>query len=528
MKATAFLLLFWICISAATGQVQQFEDDKLRPSISHEFDYFGRAVAIGEGMALAGSRVGSPYGYGAGAVFAYLYDPGTKAWIESAIIYPSQGTKIDSFGSAVSLCGDVALIGAPKAENHEGAAYIFCHDPGSRKWIEEAKLLPWKTGDGFGCTVGLHDDLALIGDPGYSDLIGAAYLFRYNPVEDAWLVEAILRNPDAVELDGYGSVVALHGDVALVASPIGDDYLGLVHVFRFDSDTGKWKKEARLQPQELVYMDKFGASLSLHENVAVIGATGDDGGNGAVYIYRYHPGQKEWIEEDKLLAPLGSVWGDEFGCSVDVHDDVLVVGACDAKEFYGAAYRYRYSPGLGTWKREVELVGSDTYEFGDYGYAVAVHENLMLIGRPGWGYAAMYGAAYLFEAKSLIASDDRIVYSQGGDIDFNLFAGEDNAERKYLVLGSLSGTEPGFPLPGGQAVLPLNWDAFTDAILPLANTPGFENFLGMLDGCGDAVAALHAGPMPPSAIGLDIFFAYCLNGPFDFASNPVSIWIVPK
>ena len=53
----------------------------------------------------------------------------------------------------------------------------------------------------------------------------------------------------------------------------------------------------------------------------------------------------------------------------------------------------------------------------------------------------------------------------GGTINFTLDAGAWNANRNYLLLGSISGDEPGTPLPGGMATLPLNWDVLTNLII---------------------------------------------------------------
>ena len=117
----------------------------------------------------------------------------------------------------------------------------------------------------------------------------------------------------------------------------------------------------------------------------------------------------------------------------------------------------------------------------------------------------------------------------GGLVDFSLDAGAANANRKYLLLGSVTGTSPGLPLPGGQVVLPLNWDIFSDIIMMGLGSPIFQNFLGNLDGQGQATATLMAiGPFDPALVGAELFFAYPLSFPpsWNFASNPVVITMV--
>ncbi|MFH2000625.1 MAG: hypothetical protein ABIK28_13155, partial [Planctomycetota bacterium] len=112
-------------------------------------------------------------------------------------------------------------------------------------------------------------------------------------------------------------------------------------------------------------------------------------------------------------------------------------------------------------------------------------------------------------------------------MDYSLNAGAANGNRHYLLLGSMSGTSPGFTLPGG-AVLPLNWDTFTDLLLQFLNTSLCQNFYGTLDSAGTATATLDTlGAIDPVVTGATANFAFVLNNPFDFASNPISVDFVP-
>jgi hypothetical protein len=73
--------------------------------------------------------------------------------------------------------------------------------------------------------------------------------------------------------------------------------------------------------------------------------------------------------------------------------------------------------------------------------------------------------------------------------------------------------------------LPVNWDVFTDFVLTLLNTSVFVNFLGTLDGSGTATAQLNVPPVTGFA-PLTMHYAYALNNPWDFVSNPVAVEIV--
>lgn len=111
-------------------------------------------------------------------------------------------------------------------------------------------------------------------------------------------------------------------------------------------------------------------------------------------------------------------------------------------------------------------------------------------------------------------------------MNFTLTAGAAQANRDYAMLGSVTGTTPGFPLPGGMVVMPLNFDLFTQVMIPLLNSAMFPGFMGTTDGTGVATAQLVAPPSP-AAVGLTLDFAYMLYYPFDFVSNPVSVQVLP-
>ena len=137
------------------------------------------------------------------------------------------------------------------------------------------------------------------------------------------------------------------------------------------------------------------------------------------------------------------------------------------------------------------------------------------------------GPIWSFTTGEGLWSDEKFISaSTGGTITLTLDAGPSNAGRNYVILGSVSGTSPGTPLPGGLTTLPLNWDSFTNIVWSNINTPMFANFMGTLDGNGQATAQLNIEPVSSEYIGTKIYFAYCLNNPFDYVSNPIEIEII--
>jgi hypothetical protein len=131
------------------------------------------------------------------------------------------------------------------------------------------------------------------------------------------------------------------------------------------------------------------------------------------------------------------------------------------------------------------------------------------------------------DAPPLWANAYSIPVSKGAVVDFQLDAGMEYGERNYLLLGSVSGTEPGMTLPGG-AVLPLNWDGFTTILLGALGSPMCQGFMGQLDASGRATATLDTlGPVDPTSVGQTLYFAYLLGPEPFFASNAIEVTLIP-
>jgi leucyl aminopeptidase len=127
---------------------------------------------------------------------------------------------------------------------------------------------------------------------------------------------------------------------------------------------------------------------------------------------------------------------------------------------------------------------------------------------------------------SLSTNDDTISAGTGGSAGLALTAGPAEANRLYMIFGTISGTSPGTTLPGGL-VLPINWDFFSDFVIILVNSPFLQAFMGTLDGSGAASAILDTQGPVPGAAGITMNYAFAMNNPWNFVSNPIQVEFVP-
>lgn len=133
-----------------------------------------------------------------------------------------------------------------------------------------------------------------------------------------------------------------------------------------------------------------------------------------------------------------------------------------------------------------------------------------------------------------------ISLSANNEVILSLDAGTVNANRTYIISGSMSGTQIGVPLPavsplagqpaaaGYQLFAPLNHDFFMDFVFANLNSWWCADFSGFLDseGKGEAIFSLPTTDPNFVNVGDSFFFAFACYGPCDVISNPVRVNVV--
>ena len=427
-----------VCLLAFGGSsLGQCEIDKLTAHGGGSGDRFGYSVSISGEFALIGAHRYDGVGNNSGAAFVYTYHAESQKWILQEILEasdPEPGQYGDLFGLAVSINGDVAVIGAV-ADNdacpdipefcNSGSAYIFRFDPELSQWVEEDKLIASDAAieDQFGTVVSIYGDVAVIGVPGKNfgeDIAGSAYAFRKDPNSNEWVEEAIFSAFDSTTVTSFGRGVAVRGDVAVIVCNSNNDDLGVfagtAFVFRYDNKTGLWNEETKLTASDAADYNGFN-SVSLSDDLAVIGSISDDDGGmntGAAYVFRYDAETKLWAEVDKIYASDPEP-NDRFGGSVSLSNDLILVGArldndacpkdpgCDS----GSAYLFQYDPKTDSWIEKAKLTASDPGDGDEFARSVSISGNFAFVGShldDELGTNA--GAAYTFDLSACLCPAD--------------------------------------------------------------------------------------------------------------------------
>ncbi|NER21601.1 MAG: hypothetical protein F6J96_13055 [Symploca sp. SIO1C2] len=335
-------------LEGGTWQLQQ----KLQPPDLHRDDYFGLSVAISGKLAIVGAywkdASGKP---NAGAAYIFKLEGGT--WQQQQKLQPPDLQHSDYFGWSVAISGELAIVGAlytdAPGKVNTGAAYIF--KLAGATWQQQQKLQPpdLQRDDQFGCSVAISGELAIVGAhstdaPGKPDA-GAAYIFKL--AGGTWQQQK-LQPPDLQKNDYFGHSVAISGELAIVganqADAPGKVNTGAAYIFKLAG--GTWHQQQKLQPPNLQRNDIFGCSVAISGELAIVGAHQTEApgkvNTGAAYIFKLAGGT--WQQQQKLQPP-DLQENDKFGDSVAISEEVAIVGAntADAPGIVdvGAAYIFQ-------------------------------------------------------------------------------------------------------------------------------------------------------------------------------------------
>jgi sugar lactone lactonase YvrE len=337
-------------------------------------DEFGYSVSLSGDTAVIGARnrtVNSQANQGA----AYVFVRSGGLWTQQQELTASDGAGNDSFGQAVSLIGDIAVIGANGKNGYQGAAYVFVRSGGVWSQQQELNASDGAANDQFGGSVSLGESTVVIGAWGktidLNPFQGSAYVF----VQDSgvWTQRQELTASDGAMIDGFGYSVSVSGNTMLIGANGKNSGEGSAYLFVFNGAT--WGQQQELTSSDGAASDFFGQAVSVTGNTALIGAPSKDGSQGAAYVFVQSGGV--WSQMQELSASDGAA-NDQFGGSVSLSSDTAVIGASNHHGNLGAAYVFALS--AGTWAQQQELTALDGAMNDEFGWSSAVSGETVVIG----------------------------------------------------------------------------------------------------------------------------------------------------
>ncbi len=420
-------------------------------------DRFGTKIAISGNTMVVGAFGEASSGFGVngdqsdnsepGAGAAYVFEFTGTAWTQSAYLKAENSDASDFFGSSVAISGDTIVVGASGDDSSAIGVNGSPHDNGR-------------------------------------SASGAAYVFvRQGPI---WAQEAYIKAARPDEGDAFGSTVAISGNTIAVGaiweggSSTGEngDQLdnslpgtGALYVFTRTGTT--WSQQSYLKASNPGVSYSFASSLAIDGDTIVAGTinersrssgvngTQDDDNsiyNGAAYIFTRTG--TSWSQEAYLKASNSDNWW-EFGSSVDVSGDTVVVGAqlesndesgVNGDQFVptsagsGSGAVYVFVRSGASWTQQAYIKSSNTWHSAEFGSSVSLENNTLLVGARGekshsagiggdQEHRAMHGAgaAYVFSRSGAAWSQQAYLKASNPDRHDRFGSSTALAGNKILV-----------------------------------------------------------------------------------------------
>ena len=361
--------------------------------------FYGQSIDIDGDFAVVGApnedgdESGANNIWNAGAAYIYRKNANGE-WVQTQKLVANDRSNSSEFGRSVSISGDYVIVGTPQYDSYDGRVYVFRKNV-HNEFVQIRKLgVPY--GDHrlreFGTSVKVEGNILVIGAPNeykltpdfdFEKLRTKAYVYKLNDNGD-WKYVNKIQPAIAQYRDQFGSHIDIQGTTIIIGASDRYNAGGSAHIFD-ENASGTWVETKTLSPTDSKANDRFGSSVSLHGNIAVIGAEDQDSDSpssstitksGAAYIFEKQNG--DWVEIQKIVASDRDQES-SFGYSVSVENNNILVGDNAKNSNTGSAYLFQKDESLGTWN-ETQVLNANVSSTGDeFGNNIILSDGNVMI-----------------------------------------------------------------------------------------------------------------------------------------------------
>ena len=172
----------------------------------------------------------------------------------------------------------------------------------------------------------------------------------------------------------------------------------------------EWLFEGIVDTQELTadietFSGEYGGAVDIYNDLAIVGAPGEDDGKGAAYILKYDGA--DWVQQARLTPDETAATGSSFGFSVSIWDDKALIGVpnADTSETQidaGGIYVFTTTDDPNEpWVKLGKMAANDGHTEAYFGHSVSIASGMFAVGAPGDNETGDdSGAVYIFESNN--------------------------------------------------------------------------------------------------------------------------------
>ncbi len=211
-----------------------------------------------------------------------------------------------------------------------------------------------------------------------------------------------------------------------------------VYILLFSSVlvNAQFEHQTKLQPSDLINLDAFGSSVSIWENTAIVGISGDDegaSGTGSAYVYHFNGTTWTFIQN---LTSFDAASQDMFGNSVAIYGNTIAIAAKNDDDMginSGSVYIYELTDT--TWQYVQKLTANDGATSDNFGNAISLNGSYLAVAASmANGDSADEGAVYIFRKDITWVQEKKI---KASDATYNdRFGSSVNIHDPYIIVGT--------------------------------------------------------------------------------------------
>jgi hypothetical protein len=383
---------------------------KLTVPVAGPRPVFGRSVALAGETLLVGDigdvdRCPTADGCHTGAAHAYRLEQTANPHMMKGHHAQKLVVATGEMGRELAAFDDIVLVGDPGADDacaeqldcDSGAVHVLA--PGQRgSWVETQRIVPADAAPGahFGSAIARDGDWLAVAATGrwpWTECEGegcgssAVHLFRRGESGE-WVFAQ--RIPSPFDEPGYGSSIALRGDLLVVARSQhrAQSQAGAAHFFLLDEGSGTWRVAGthRVRSNGL-RMAVEGLAIVGNQVLVHSSTQGAEGGSrSGIAVLEQQAGrwvEAQFIHESRLVAPY-----------LAADDDVLAIRI----ESDGRTEVHIYRRGVsGSWTGEAVLPAPQRTRW--FGSGLSVSDGNVWVGE-GLADGAARGVAHLYRRHS--------------------------------------------------------------------------------------------------------------------------------
>lgn len=333
-----------------------------------------------------------------GAKYPVIVDPLIASQVKKIIA--DDAAPEDHFGYSVAVYNDTMVVGAHGTDQggpRSGSGYIFSRDQGGTdNWGLVKNISDGSASfDSFGYSVAIYEDIVAIYAPGISHSV-SIFLRNVGGLNN-WGHVKVIKTDSINTNEKGGRSIAIHGNTLVIG--------GNAAAYIFERDAGgadNWGQVKHIIGNN----STFGQSVAIYDDLVAVGATGTLTGfpRGSVEVFARDAGGADNWGMVKQIADDGHIsFAKQFGQSVAIYGDTIAIGnpefSFDQPTGFVSVFE-RHLGGSENWGRVKKIIPDDASNSGNFGHSVAIQTDTLVVGSIEGHSENRYGRAYVFERNS--------------------------------------------------------------------------------------------------------------------------------